>query len=128
MKPDTKYDLEHLTVATAGPTSHWAWLSRLVPVQSKMTPLLPSATWADVDSHYNEVIPGKLFVGDKHVAEDMLLLEAMGVTHIVSCGFEQPLQSPRFCVTLNSSINVRRRQVKALISFIFPVFICQKIC
>jgi hypothetical protein len=93
-----------------------------------MTPLLLSTTVSEVDSHYNEVIPGKLFVGDKHVAEDMLLLESMGVTHIVSCGFEQPLQSPRFCATLHSSINVRWCQVKALIFFIFPVFICQKIC
>ena len=51
------------------------------------------------NDHYNEVLPGKLFVGDKHAAEDSLLLKMMGVTHIVSCGFEQPLESTRYAAT-----------------------------
>lgn len=50
-----------------------------------------------MNDHYNEVLPGKLYVGDKHVAEDSSMLELMGVTHIVSCGFEYPLQPAR-CV------------------------------
>jgi hypothetical protein len=69
-----------------------------------MTPFMPCKTLADDNTHYNEVIPGKLFVGDKHVAEDLLLLKAMGLTHIVSCGFEQPLQSPRFGITQKSNV------------------------
>lgn len=76
-----------------------------------MTPLLPCTNLTHDDTHYNEVISGKLFVGDKHVAEDLQLLEAMGITHIVSCGFEQPLQPPRFGVTQKSNVfnrNLRR--------------------
>lgn len=57
-----------------------------------------------MNEHYNEVLPGKLYVGDKNVAEDSLMLELMGVTHIVSCGFEYPLQPASkytsFCINI----------------------------
>ena len=40
------------------------------------------------DNHYDLILEdGSLIVGDYHVAQDVMMLKSLGVTHIVSCGF-----------------------------------------